>query len=293
MSNSSARKVQPKSLGMATDELERMADRTLYDSQMDTNEGRDPTETSSSADRHAALPTEEDILANLPMVRYLARRIHERLPSQVDLDDLVSAGLLGLLDAYRKFDSSKRVHFRSYAQFRVRGAMLDSLRSLDWGPRELRRRGRALEEATRSLTGSLKRVPNDAEIAGVMGISLQAYFHLVGELKRLDLSPMYRQKKEAPEEEEIVCQTASTDEDPLSLCLRLENVMHLGERVQKLPEKERLVITLYYYEELTMKEIGNTLNVVESRVSQIHSSALRRLRGAMSPATQERQKRSH
>ena len=108
---------------------------------------------------------EQVLLEHLPIVRFLARRIHERLPQHVDIEDMVSAGVLGLMDAFSKFDPAKKVQFRSYAQFRIRGAILDSLRTLDWSPRELRRKGRAVEEAIRVLTARMGRAPNEAEVA--------------------------------------------------------------------------------------------------------------------------------
>ena len=118
-----------------------------------------------------ALTTEQErvLLEHLPIVRFLARRIHERLPQHVDIEDLVSAGVVGLMDAFAKFDPTKKVQFRSYAQFRIRGAILDSLRTLDWSPRELRRKGRAVEEAIRVMTSRLGRAPGENEIAAEMG----------------------------------------------------------------------------------------------------------------------------
>jgi len=118
-------------------------------------------------------PEQEGILLeHLPVVRYLARRIHERLPQHVEMEDLVSAGVVGLMDAFAKFDPEKKVQFRSYAQFRIRGAIIDSLRTLDWSPRELRRKGRAVEEAMRILTARLGRPPGEAEVAKEMELSL-------------------------------------------------------------------------------------------------------------------------
>jgi RNA polymerase sigma factor for flagellar operon FliA len=115
---------------------------------------------------------ERVLLEHLPVVRFLARRIHERLPQHVDIEDLVSAGVVGLMDAFTKFDPEKKVQFRSYAQFRIRGAILDSLRTLDWSPRELRRKGRAVEEAIRVLTARLGRPPGEGEVAAEMALSL-------------------------------------------------------------------------------------------------------------------------
>ena len=224
---------------------------------------------------------EEQLMEHLPMVRYLARRIHERLPHHVELDDLVSAGMLGLLDAMRKFDPEKKVQFRSYAQFRIRGAILDSLRTLDWGPRDLRRKGRAVEEAMRALTAKLGRAPQEAEVATEMGLSLGDYQQLLGELKGLEIGTLHAERSEDSGEEELAFVPANPEDDPLFRCLKGELRERLIHAIEALPERERLVMTLYYYEEMTMKEIGLTLGVVESRVSQMHSSAVLHLRSIL------------
>ncbi len=228
-------------------------------------------------------PTQRDqlLLEQLPTVRYIARRIHERLPQHVELDDLVSAGVVGLIDAFSKFDHSKQVQFKSYAQFRIRGAILDSLRTLDWSPRELRRKGRAVEEAIRSVTQKLGRVPADHEIAREMDLGLSEYQQLLGELKGLEIGSLHMERIEDSGDEEMAYIPGAPDEDPLFRCLQGEMKQRLADAIDNLPEKERMVLTLYYYEELTMKEIGLTLGVVESRISQIHSSAVVRLRAAM------------
>ncbi len=221
------------------------------------------------------------MLEQMPAVRWIARRIHERLPQHVDLEDLVSAGTLGLLDAFRKYDPAKRVRFRSYAQFRIRGAILDSLRTLDWSPRELRRRGRAVEEAIRRLTAQCGRAPSESEIAAEMGLELEEYQQLLGELKGLEIGTLNLERSEDSGEEELAYIPGSPEDDPLYRCLRGEMRERLAAAVDRLPERERLVVTLYYYEEMTMKEIGLVLGVVESRVSQIHSSAVLHLRARL------------
>ena len=167
------------------------------------------------------------------------------------------------------------------AQFRIRGAILDSLRTLDWSPRELRRKGRAVEEAIRSVTHKLGRVPSEQEIAREMELDLSAYQQLLGELKGLEIGSLHMERTEDSGDEEIAYLPGSPDEDPLFRCLQGEMKQRLTDAIEELPEKERMVLTLYYYEELTMKEIGLTLGVVESRVSQIHSSAVVRLRVAL------------
>jgi RNA polymerase sigma factor for flagellar operon FliA len=221
------------------------------------------------------------LLEHLSTVRYVARRIHERLPQHVDLDDLISAGVVGLIDAFSKFDSTKKVQFKSYAQFRIRGAILDSLRTLDWSPRELRRKGRAVEEAVRTATQRLGRAATEPEIAREMGISLSEYQRLVGELKGLEIGSLHIERTEDSGDEELAHLPAPAEDNPLNRCLQGELKQRLTDAIEALPEKERMVQRLYYYEELTMKEIGLTLGVVESRVSQIHSSAVARMRAML------------
>ena len=224
---------------------------------------------------------ERILLEHLPIVRFLARRIHERLPQHVDIEDLVSAGVVGLMDAFSKFDPAKKVQFRSYAQFRIRGAIMDSLRTLDWSPRELRRKGRAVEEAIRVLTQRMGRAPGEVEIAAEMTLSLEEYQQLLGDLKGLEIGTLHMERNEDSGEEELAYIPGRPEDDPLFHCLRGELENRLTEAISNLPDRERLVMTLYYYEEMTMREIGLALGVVESRVSQVHASAVVHLRAAL------------
>ncbi len=234
-----------------------------------------PGETISREERDRLL------VEHLPTVRFIARRIHERLPQHVELDDLVSAGMVGLIDAFGKFDHSKQVQFKSYAQFRIRGAILDSLRSLDWSPRDLRRKGRAVESTMRALTQKLGRAPSEIEIAEEMHVSLQEFQQTLGDLKSLEIGSLNLERSEETGDEELSYLPGSPDEDPLFRCLKGELRQRLIDAIEALPERERLVINLYYHEELTMKEIGLTMGVVESRISQIRSAAVLRLRSAL------------
>jgi RNA polymerase sigma factor for flagellar operon FliA len=264
-------------------------------------------EAPSAAPVKALVPRTGDLLTaeqelrmveHLPIVRFIARRIHERLPQHVPIEDLYSAGVVGLLDAFGKFDPSKQVQFSSYAQFRIRGAILDSLRTLDWSPRELRRKGRAIEQAIQTLTAQFGRSPTDIEIAQQLHIELSAYQQLLGELKGLEIGTLHSERSEDSGEEELVYLPNRPEDDPLFRYLHAEMRERLTGAISDLPERERLVMTLYYYEETTMKEIGLILGVVESRISQIHASAVLHLRArladfgarrepAISPARQE------
>jgi RNA polymerase sigma factor for flagellar operon FliA len=241
-----------------------------------------PAADTADAERERAM------IEQMPAVRWIARRIHERLPQHVDLEDLVSAGTLGLIDAFRKFNPERKVQFRSYAQFRIRGAILDSLRTLDWSPRELRRKGRSVEETVRRLTAQYGRAPSEPEMACEMGLELEEYQQLLGELKGLEIGTLHIEHAEDSGEEELAYIPNSPEDDPLFQCLRGEMRQRLAAAIDALPERERLVVTLYYYEEMTMKEIGLALGVVESRVSQIHSSAVVHLRARLAASEARR-----
>jgi RNA polymerase sigma factor for flagellar operon FliA len=221
------------------------------------------------------------LLENLPMVRFVARRIHEKLPQHVNLEDLVGAGVLGLIDAAAKFDPLKNTQFRTYAQFRVRGAIMDSLRGLDWGPRDLRRKGRAIEQAIGALTAKLSRAPDEQEIAEELGQPLEEYQKALGELNGLEIGSLQARRHEDSEEEEMAYIPGPEGEDPLFICLRGEMRDRLQSAIGSLPKNERLVLTLYYYEELTMKEIAAVLELTISRVSQIRSSAILHMRALL------------
>jgi RNA polymerase sigma factor FliA len=228
------------------------------------------------------------MVEHLPIVRFIARRIHDRLPQRMPIEDLYSAGVLGLLDAFGRFDPSKKVLFRTYAQFRIRGAILDSLRTLDWSPRELRRKARAVEQAIQLLTPQFHRSPTDIEIAQKLNIPLLAYQQLLGDLKGLEIGTLNAPRSEGAEEEDLVYIPARPQDDPLFRYLDTEMRGRLTKAINDLPERERLIMTLYYYEEMTMKEIGLILGVVESRVSQMHASGVSHLRARLSaPATIE------
>jgi RNA polymerase sigma factor for flagellar operon FliA len=248
-----------------------------------------PTQEMSTVDRDRLL------LEHLPTVRYLARRIHERLPLHVELEDLVSAGVIGLMDAFHKFDHRKKVQFKSYAQFRIRGAILDSLRMLDWSPRELRRKGRAIQQAIQQCSQRLVRTATEQEIAVELKLSLNEYQLLLGDLKGLEIGSLHIENSEASGEDLLAYIAGPPGDDPLFQCLRSEMTQRLENAIEALPERERLVLTLFYLEELTMKEVGLVLGVVESRVSQIHSAAVFRLRAALGghakPKTREQARR--
>lgn len=225
---------------------------------------------------------EQLIMKELPQVYYIARRIHERLPQQVPLEDLVHAGVVGLIESTRSFDPSKSVPFKSYAKFRIRGAILDSLRELDWGSRQLRHKGRQIEEAISKLSKQLNRQPEEEEIAAELGISIDELYAIA---HRIDGAILIGQQVSSTydrsENMDLIESAPSRDENPFELCMRTEVKDKLAKAIATLSEKEQMVISLYYKEELTMKEIAAVMQLGESRISQLHTLALPKLRAAL------------
>lgn len=224
---------------------------------------------------------EKLVLEHLPQVHYVARRIHDRLPSQVALEDLVHAGVIGLIDAVRKFDPAKNVRLKHYAEFRIRGAILDSLREMDWSPRSLRRNARRMQQAFAGCKARLGREPSESEIAAELNISLEALQQLRNDLRRLEIARLQGEDDPSTAEDAQPSESVPETNDPHEMAVRSEMNDLLERAISELPDRERRVLRLYDYEELTMREIGAILNVGESRVSQIHTSALLRLRARM------------
>lgn len=247
----------------------------------------------SSATSGASLdPQERERLLtdHLPQVRYIAQRIHDRLPVQIPLEDLVHAGVVGLIDAVDRYDPNKHVQLGTYAKFRIRGAILDSLRDTDWSPRSLRRRARAVEEASRHLSTELGRAPSEAELARHLSMDVSEFQHLLSELNGLNLGSLDAAREDDSLDETYAFKPNGPHEDPFFLCLQGEFKSLLAEAMNSLTEKERQVVALYYYEELTMKEVGAALGVGESRVSQIHSLAIVRLRARLQELLEARER---
>ncbi len=236
----------------------------------------------------AMLPTgAECLIEQIEWVRSIARQIRNRLPRSVALEDLVSAGLIGLLVAMRSFDQSRGVQFRCYARSRVRGAILDSLRESDWAPRDLRRKARDVNEAYRNLSVKLSRCPTEVELAGTLGMSLHDLQQLKRDLEGLKISSLDEVPFNEPCREPVCEHLPGKDEDiPFNRCLRAEIHDLLGNALAEMPESARRVIVGYYFEERTMKEVGATLGVGESRVSQVHKLALQMLRERIADSPQ-------
>jgi RNA polymerase sigma factor FliA len=220
------------------------------------------------------------VMQELSQVNYIAQRIRERLPQHVELEDLVNAGVIGLLEASRTFDRSKNAQFKTFAKFRIRGAILDSLRDSDWGSRYIRRRGREIVEATAQLEGKLGRRPDESEVAAEMGLELDHLRKIKQQIDGLHISGQEIAASNDRSESLDVIESAPNlvDPDPFELCLQGEMKAHLAEAISKLSEREQLILSLYYREELTMKEIAEVVGVALSRISQIRQAMMVKLR---------------
>jgi RNA polymerase sigma factor for flagellar operon FliA len=223
------------------------------------------------------------------LVRYVVERISAGLPRNVDHEDLHSAGVLGLLDAYQKFDARKGVKFETYAVWRIRGAVLDQLRSLDWASRSMRRRARELESTCQRMDQKLGRAASDHEVARAMRLNPEDYYRLIDQVRGATLLSLDEVRVSDDQESSTLGDHLP---DPhgvdLEACLEEEESKAvLLQTLDRLPEQERLVVALYYYEQMTLKEIGRTLGISESRVSQVHTRAMARLRTRVARAFRE------
>jgi RNA polymerase sigma factor FliA len=220
------------------------------------------------------------VMAHVTLVRAIAQRLVQRLPSQVELGDLVSAGVLGLIDAAERYRPSTGVPFEAFARRRVQGAMLDSLRGLDWAPRSLRRLRRELDGAIAGLRHTLGREPDEHEIAAAMGMSAAGYARALDQVRTLEIGAI-RQLDEDGDGAPAIELCVDPGESAATQLERKELRQRLGEAVACLPAREQQVLSLSYEHELTLAEIGRVLGVSESRVCQIRSQAFARLRSRL------------
>jgi RNA polymerase sigma factor for flagellar operon FliA len=214
----------------------------------------------------------------MPLVRYNAERVWSKLPNEVELDDLVSCGIIGLMDSIASFDLDRGVKFATYCSRRIRGAILDELRERDWVPRIVRNRMRRVEEARKGLEAQLGRDPNDDELAKEMNLPAEEFKRVVGDTNHSIFISLSRPRNEADSHKdlrEIDVLQDKRSRDPV-IDMQKKDIKELIMR--GLSRAERLIVLLYYYEEMTMKEIGSTLDLSESRVSQMHSAIIKRLR---------------
>jgi RNA polymerase sigma factor for flagellar operon FliA len=236
---------------------------------------------------------EQMVLHYAPLIKYIASRLALRLPSHISMEDLISSGIIGLIDAVQKFDPSKNINFKTYAEFRIKGAMLDELRSLDWIPRSVRKKTHLIEDAYAKLQRRLGRPAEAEDVAEFLDLELEEFYQLLDETKTVSLVALEEGRKSggghAGYLEHEVLETIQDDNARDSLLAvhfsGLQEIM--VQAIEALPDKEKLLISLYYYEELTMKEIGQIMGYTESRISQLHTQAMYRLKPKLREYSQD------
>jgi RNA polymerase sigma factor for flagellar operon FliA len=224
------------------------------------------------------------IIGYAPWVKFIALRMAAKLPAHVQAEDLISAGIIGLIDALDKFNPDREVQFKTYAQIRIQGAMKDELRALDWASRSMRQKVKRMENAYATLEQELGRPPASEEVAHSLGVKIDEFEELLDDVKGISLVSL-EELGQGPASEDktglLEALLTRENQDPLEM-LNLQDLKKaLTQAITELPEKERLVLSLYYSEELTMKEVGKVLNLTESRISQLHTQTILRLRGKL------------
>ena len=244
------------------------------------NQGGGPSAMTLSKELPEHLSRAELIERYSPLVKIVAYKVAFRLPPHVDIDDLISAGILGLIDSIDKYDEEKSNNFKKYAEIRIRGAILDELRSMDWVSRSVRRRNTMHDNLQRKLEAELGRRPTDQELARALGVDVSRYFDLLQKLKPvLIISFEDLGVYDDDEKRSIVDQLRDHNALDPAWVLNFNKIKSLlAETIDDLPEKQKIIISLYYFEEMNLKEIGAVLDVTESRVSQLHGQAVRSLR---------------
>jgi len=223
------------------------------------------------------------IMEYAPLIRYIAQKIAIRLPSNIELDDLISSGVIGLMDAIEKYDPTRDNKFKTYAEFRVRGAILDELRAQDWVPRSVRDKAKLLDKTIVRLESDLGRSPTDEEVAECLSVSMEEFHELINQTRPVSLLSIDDAATFSNVDKKSILNILDSCKlsNPFNQ-LNLKSVKEVVTKaIEELPEKQRLVLSLYYYEDLNLKEIGKVLRVTESRVSQLHAQAVTRLRAKL------------
>lgn len=223
---------------------------------------------------------EKLILEYAPLIKFIAQKIAVRLPSNIEFDDLVSSGVIGLMDAIDKYDPSRDNKFKTYAEFRIRGAILDELRAQDWVPRSVREKAKSLERVHMRLEQALGRIPTEDELTTELKMTKEEYFSLLNQVKSVSILSLDEAGSFNSSDRKSILSLIESCKIPSPIAqLNIKAVKEIVTKaIESLPEKQRLVLSLYYYEDLNLKEIGRVLSVTESRVSQLHTQAVLWLR---------------
>ncbi len=219
-----------------------------------------------------------------PLIKFIAQKISMRLPANIELDDLISSGVIGLMDAIDKYDQTRDNKFKTYAEFRIRGSILDELRAQDWVPRSIRDKAKALDRAAYKLESQLGRSPEDYEVADYMKITIEEYHSLVNQAKPASILSIDEQASFSAVDKKSLLSIVDSfkEQNPYFQISSKKIKKMIAKCIEELPERQRLVLSLYYYEDLNLKGIGRVLKVTESRVSQLHAQAVMKLKAKLS-----------
>ena len=213
-----------------------------------------------------------------PLIRFIAKKISIRLPANIDIEDLVSSGVIGLMDAIDKYDPTRDNKFKTYAEFRIRGSILDELRAQDWVPRSVRDKAKMLDRATSNLEADLGRPPTDMEISEHLGLTINEFYHLINQVRPVNVLSIDEVSSFSALDRKSFLNLLQAEIDPFSH-LNVKSIKKMIKKlIEELPERQRIVLSLYYYEGFNLKKIGTILSVTESRVSQLHAQAIKRLK---------------
>lgn len=238
---------------------------------------KDETRKSATTDK------DKLVLEYAPLIKFIAQKIAVRLPSNIELDDLISSGVIGLMDAIDKYDPTRDNKFKTYAEFRIRGAILDELRAQDWVPRSIRDKAKLLDRTMVALEAELGRVPTDEEVANTLKLSTDEFHELLNQVRPVSLLSIDESQTFSNVDKKSILNILEGCKlsNPFNQ-LNVKSVKDIvTQAIEELPERQRLVLSLYYYEDLNLKEIGKVLRVTESRVSQLHAQAVSRLRSRL------------
>ena len=229
--------------------------------------------------RHFSLEERQKLIEEYTvLIRFIAKKISVRLPANIDLEDLVSSGVIGLMDAIKKYDPRRDNKFKTYAEFRIRGSILDELRAQDWVPRSIRDKSKMLERATSNLEAELGRPPTDREISERLGLTISEFYNLVNQVRPVNVVSIDEASTFSSVDRKSFLNLLQGDSDPFAYLNVKSTKTAIKKIIESLPERQRIVLSLYYYEGFNLKKIGAILNVTESRVSQLHAQAIKRLK---------------
>ncbi|MDE0119588.1 MAG: FliA/WhiG family RNA polymerase sigma factor [Bdellovibrionales bacterium] len=221
------------------------------------------------------------------LIRFIAKRISIRLPANIDVEDLVSSGVIGLMDAIEKYDPTRDNKFKTYAEFRIRGSILDELRAQDWVPRSIRDKAKMLDRATSHLEAKLGRPPTDGELSEHLGLMINEFYNLVNQVRPVNMLSIDESSTFSNMDRKSFINVLQGDSDPFSYLNRKSVKNVIRQLIAELPERQRIVLSLYYYEGFNLKKIGTILGVTESRISQLHAQAIKRLKVKLQQKFQE------